>query len=171
MNRYIGMNTYVGRRSQCTIPYTGRRGKMPRRRWSQHTVSYQCTTCTQNPHSCTRYRRNAERRGSGIASQCGQLQRKILNLIHISAKKSISFSSTALSFVSVTGALVLIGNIEHNTTKILDFNSSEGISEPLPHLSHQTQPDHVCLKPGCQTGSIKVWCGYWSFFQPTQEVT
>lgn len=69
--------THVDSCSWCTTPCTARRGRRPRRRWSPHTASCCCTTCTQSCHSCTHHTWCAGRRACGTAWRCGWLWEEV----------------------------------------------------------------------------------------------
>lgn len=68
--------SYVDKCSWCTTPYTGRRGRRPRRHWSRRTVSCCCTTYTLSCCWCTRCRWTSWRKVSGTAWHCGWLRNK-----------------------------------------------------------------------------------------------
>lgn len=71
--------SYVDKCSWCTTPYTVRRGRRPRRRWSRRTASCCCTTCTLSCCWCIRCRWFSWHTVSGTAWHCGWL-RNVLKL-------------------------------------------------------------------------------------------
>lgn len=77
--------TDVDTRSWCTTPCTGRRGRRPRRRWSPHTASCCCTTCTPSCCWCIRCTSSAWRTACGTAWRCGWLRSRFKGLEHVTA--------------------------------------------------------------------------------------
>lgn len=82
--------SYVDKCSWCTTPYTVRRGRRPRRRWSRRTASCCCTTYTPSCCCwCTRCRWISWHTVSGTAWHCGWL-RNIFKKIMIKALQRFS---------------------------------------------------------------------------------
>lgn len=81
--------SYVDKCSWCTTPYTVRRGRKPRRRWSRRTASCCCTTCTLSCCWCIHCRWSAWHMASGTAWHCGLL-RNIFNRLWVIFSMDVS---------------------------------------------------------------------------------